>query len=224
MGGVSRQDPRHRLTPLARECRRTRGLGFASASALAGQASVWPPRHRARVHGLRHEHHRQAGQDARSHGHQGGLRREGRAARSGQANTALPGGSRRTRRVARLSPLKRPIGHPGWPRGRLLAPQAWHAPASTMGSPYRRPKPGSGPLTRKTLQLPIWKLKRLTVEVDADAKNSNRREHPRRGRHRRRRGAAGLPEDRRQREAPSGAGDERPSDRPRTGSQRQDDR
>ena len=59
---------------------------------------------------------------------------------------------------------------------------------------------------------------------EGDAKNSNRREHPRRGRHRRRRGTTGLPEDRRQREAPSGAGDERPSDRPRTGSQRQDDR
>jgi hypothetical protein len=49
-----------------------------------------------------------------SHGDHGRLRREGRTARPGQANTALATRSRRTR-VNRFVQLNTPIGRPGDP-------------------------------------------------------------------------------------------------------------
>ena len=63
---------------------------------------------------------------------------------------------------------------------------------------------------------------RFFPKVDADAKNSNRCDHPRRGGDHRPGGRAHLPEDRRQGKTPAGTRDERPHDRTRVGSQRRD--
>jgi hypothetical protein len=131
--------------------------GFASATAKAGSgrpgATIWGPSASSKT--APRASARKAGQDAGSDGHHGCLWREGRAARPGQANTALKTGPRRTRRVAvflQAQETDRPPGMtPGRPpassressptaRSRRLEPRVKRPPAALL-TPKDAPAP-----------------------------------------------------------------------------------
>jgi hypothetical protein len=105
---------------------------------------------RAQLQRARREHHRQAREDAGSHGDHGRIRREGRTARPGQANTALATGSRRARRVAAPSTAQNRSAAQGCPLGRLLALSARLSPGrAQFRSKAAASTPQSRPFTPK---------------------------------------------------------------------------